>query len=302
MDITEIKSFLAVIEYRSFTLAAKRAHITQSAMNKRMQKIENELGMRLFIVDGSKITLTDAANHFIPYARQMLAAYNDTVMSFKNEAQAFQHHLVIGASVFVSHYILPKFLNYLKTVNSPVQLHIKTIGENDIEERLNYGTVDLVICPERELSAKLFTKIQLWEEKYYLVVDANHELLQINEQPTLADLAHFPAIFTERGTAVREKVETLFQENQLNLNLGLEINTMDAIKALVEYGLGWSILPNKLISKQLKILNSDAINVLIPFNAYFLKKRAEDRGINNLLHFFDKWQYPNPKEEKILWK
>ncbi|KTD42864.1 LysR family transcriptional regulator [Legionella parisiensis] len=301
MDITEIKSFLAVIEYRSFTLAAKRVHITQSAISKRMQKIENELGMRLFIVDGSKITLTDAANHFIPYARQMLAAYNNMVMSFKNESRAFQHHLVIGASVFVSHYILPEFLNYLKTANLPIQLHVKTIGENEIEDRINYGTVDLVIGPEHELSAKLFTKTPLWQEKFYLVVDRNHELLQINKSLSLADLANFPAIFTERGGAVREKVETLFQENQLHLNLGLEISTMDAIKTLVEYGLGWSILPAKLISKQLKILNSDAMNVLIPFNAYYLKKRAEDRGINNFLHFFDTWQHPSSKEDKILW-
>ena len=91
----EIKSFLAVTEFRSFTLAAKRVHISQSAMSKRIQKIENELNARLFIVDGSKITLTDAALQFIPYARQMLATYNNMLKSFKEQAKTLQHHIVV---------------------------------------------------------------------------------------------------------------------------------------------------------------------------------------------------------------
>ncbi|KTD06688.1 LysR family transcriptional regulator [Legionella gratiana] len=293
MDIIEIKSFLAVIEYRSFTLAAKMVHITQSAMSKRIQKIENELGVRLFIVEGSKITLTDAATHFIPYARQMLSTYTSALKSFKDKAQVLQHHLVLGASVFVSHYVLPNFLSYLKTVDSSLVVHIRAMGEYDVEEYLNRGTVDLVICPERELSSKIITT-KLWQEKYYFVANQSHELSQTNKSLSLTDLVNYPAILTERGGVIRDKIESVFHESQLNLNLGLEISTLDAIKSLVEYNLGWSVLPSILISKQLKILNIDIIN--INFNVYYLKKRMEDRGINNLLHFFSQWQDQNPSD------
>lgn len=44
MDITEIKSFLAVVEYRSYTLAAKKVNVTQSTMSKRIRRLEDELG------------------------------------------------------------------------------------------------------------------------------------------------------------------------------------------------------------------------------------------------------------------
>ena len=167
-----------------------------------------------------------------------------------------------------------------------IQTYIKTIGETEVDHYLNHGTVDLVICPERTLSEKLFTTIHLWQEQCHVVVNHNHQLAQINKPLSLTELSHFPAIFTEKGAAIRDKMEILFHENQLNFNLGFEITTTDAIKTLVEYGLGWSVLPKKLISKQLKILNIDAINVLINFDAYYLKKRAEDRGINNFLKFF----------------
>lgn len=298
MDIVEIKSFLAVIECRSFTLAAKRVHITQSAMSKRIQKIENELGVRLFIIEGSKITLTEAANHFVPYARQMLASYNNALKSFKDKEHVLRQHLVIGASVFVSHYVLPAFLNYLKMTNSYIQIHIRAMGELDIEEYLNRGIVDLVICPDHELTSKV-VKTKLWQEKYYLVASKEHEFFQL-KNPSLKDLEKYPAVLTDRGGMIRDNLEAFFREHQLNLNLGLEISTLEAIKTLVEYGLGWSILPKVLISERLKLIDID-MNIPIDFTAYYLKKRMDDRGISNLLYLFDKWQHPNPEEEKILW-
>lgn len=301
MDITEIKSFLAVTEYRSFTLAAKRVHITQSAMSKRIQKLENELGVRLFIVEGTRITLTEAANHFIPYARQMLAIYNNMLKSFKDKAQAFQYYLVIGASVFVSHYVLPDFLSYLNSAKSNLQLHIKTMGECDIENHINHGLVDLVICPDKEVPSKLFTKIKLWEEHYYLVVSQDHELAKLNKPITLADLANFPAILTERGASLRDRIEFLFQDHELNLNLGFEISTIDGIKALVEHGLGWSVLPKRMISENIAMLETNSLNIHLIFNAYIPKRRMEERGILSFLEYFNKWQHPNPNEEKILW-
>ncbi|KTD63757.1 LysR family transcriptional regulator [Legionella santicrucis] len=297
MDIVEIKSFLAVIEFRSFTLAAKRVHITQSAMSKRIQKMENELGVRLFIVEGSKITLTDAASHFVPYARQMLATYNSALKSFKDDAQMLQHHIIVGASVFVSHYILPNFLSYLKTVDSSLIIHIRAMGENDIEDYLNRGTVDVVICPERELSSKVITT-QLWQERYYFVVNKSHELSQINRLVSLTDFVNHPAIFTQKGGVIRDKVEKAFHKNQLNLNVSLEISTLDAIKSLVEFNLGWSVLPSKLLSDQLKVLNVDTKDILLNFDAFYLKKRMEERAITDFLHIFDKWQSQNSIDEK----
>ncbi|KTD56905.1 LysR family transcriptional regulator [Legionella sainthelensi] len=296
MDIVEIKSFLAVIEFRSFTLAAKRVHITQSAMSKRIQKMENELGVRLFIVEGSKITLTEAASHFVPYARQMLAAYNSAIKSFKDDAQMLQHHVVVGATVFVSHYILPSFLSYLKTIDSSLIIHIRTMAEHDIDDYLNKGTVDLVISPDRDLPSKIIAT-ELWQEKYYYVANKSHELSQVNRVLSLADFVNHPAIFTQKSGVIRDKVESAFNDKQLNLNVGLEISTLDAIKSLVEFNLGWSVLPSKLISNQLKILDVDTKDIILNFNVFYLKKRMEERAITNFLHIFDKWQGQNLSDE-----
>lgn len=56
-----------------------------------------------------------------------------------------------------------------------------------------------------------------------------------------------------------------------------------------------------LISDHLKVLSMSEIDIQLPFYAYFLKRREEDRVINQFLELFNKWQHPNYNEEKILW-
>lgn len=289
MDIRDIKSFLAVVEYHSLTLAAKKLHVTQSAISKRIRKIEDELNVRLIISEGSKLIFTEAAKQLIPYARQMFSAHQNMVQTLKH-SQQFTQSIIIGASVYVSHYVLPSFFKYLKETNPAIQAHLKTISEKEVEYILNHGTVDLAICPAREVSEKLLGDSLLWEEKLNLVVAANHELAHRTSELSLSELSEYPAILTEKGAALRDKLDTLFEKNQLVLNLGFEMSTIDAIKSLVEYGLGWSYLPDSLLSEKLKILKIKDVEITIPFHAFYLKKRISDRLINDLLCDFKKWQ------------
>ncbi|HAT5920516.1 TPA: LysR family transcriptional regulator [Legionella pneumophila] len=289
MDIRDIKSFLAVVEYHSLTLAAKKLHVTQSAISKRIRKIEDELNIRLIISEGSRLIFTEAAKQLIPYARQMLSAHQNMVHTLKN-SQQFTQSIIIGASVYVSHYVLPGFFKYLKETHPTIQAHLKTISEKEVDYILNHGTVDLVICPAREASEKLLSNSLLWEEKLNLVVAINHELAHRTSALSLSELSEYPAILTEKGAALRDKLDTLFEKNQLILNLGFEMSTIDAIKSLVEYGLGWSYLPDSLLSEKLKILKIKDLELTIPFHAFYLKKRISDRLINDLLCDFKKWQ------------
>lgn len=178
----------------------------------------------------------------------------------------------------------------MKETNPAIQAHLKTISEKEVEYILNHGTVDLAICPAREVSEKLLGDSLLWEEKLNLVVAANHELAHRTSELSLSELSEYPAILTEKGAALRDKLDTLFEKNQLVLNLGFEMSTIDAIKSLVEYGLGWSYLPDSLLSEKLKILKIKDVEITIPFHAFYLKKRISDRLINDLLCDFKKWQ------------
>lgn len=241
-------------------------------------------------MEGARIILTEAANHFIPYARQIVAAYNNMIKSFKEKALSFEHHLLIGATVFVSHYVLPTFLSFLKSTNARLQLYIKTMAEYDVETYLNHGLVDLVICPEREISDGLFSTVNLWNEPYTLKINKKHDLVKQKKIISLSELASFPAVLNEQGTSLRDKIELAFQQNLVNLNIGYEISTVDGIKAMLEHGLGWSYLPKNITSDELCELQINEIDINLNFNAYFQKRRGQEASIQTFLDYFNKWK------------
>jgi DNA-binding transcriptional LysR family regulator len=278
------------VEYRSFTLAAKKVHITQSAMSKRIRKMERELDKRLFILDGARVVLTDAAKQLIPYARQMLAAHGNMLKTLNESSDESPHHLLIGASVYVSHYILPGFLNYLQSMKCLIHGHIKTVSEKTIENDLNHSVVDLILCPEQEIPENVIFKCKLWEEQLNWVVSSDHPLAEMNEPLSLTTLSEHPGIFSERGAAIRDKVEVLFRENNLRLNLSNEVSIIDAIKGLVEHGIGWSLLPNSLLTEKLTILNIKGIEIVLSFYVYVLTKRVEEPAIQEFLKSFASWK------------
>ncbi|WP_241969775.1 LysR family transcriptional regulator [Legionella sainthelensi] len=278
-------------------MAAQKLHITQSAISKRIRKIEDELGVRLLIMEGSKLTLSKAAKLLVPYARQIVSAHQNMIQSLK-ESKKFSQDVVIGASAYVSHHVFPNLLKYLHQDSPIIQPHIKTISEYELEFVLNQGIVDLVICHARDVSEKLCT-VFLWEEKFNLVVASDHELAKVSTL-SLSYLSKYPAILTERGATIRDKIDLLFKENHLSLKVNFEISTIDAIKPLVEYGLGWSYLPKNLISEKLKILRINDVEITVPFYLFYPQKRNNDQLVIDLLGYFAKWKNRDGNENKIL--
>lgn len=287
MDISDIKSFLAVIEYRSISLAAKKCFVSQSAMSKRIQKMENQLGARLFIIEGIRFTITEVGKQLVPFARQMLAAHNNMMSALQESSVTVKHDIIVGASVYVSNYILPKVVYHLNHSESTLQAHIKTLSEKEAENYLSHGMVDLIICPERAMSTKLVEKLFLWEGKYHFVVAKNHKLSMQKTPLSLKELADYPAIFTEKGAHIRDKIDDLFEEKAISLNIDFEISTLEAIRSLVEYGLGWSLLPDNLLSDKVTVINlEEDLEIHVKFYLYYLNNKATSKVVDTFYKHF----------------
>lgn len=298
MDIADIKSFLAFAELRSLTLAAKQVHVTQSAMSKRIHKIENELGVRLFIVDRATINLTEEAKAILPYMREMHAAFESMTKTIK-ETSSTQQRILTGASVFASHYVLPSFINYLQTSNSTLNIHILTPKEEYIESKLSRGEIDVAVFHEINLPSTHIVKKILWEEPFYLVTSFQNELTH-KSNISYQDLLSFPGVFTKRGMVMRSKIEQQFPEATHTSPKIVEVSTLESARNLLEYNMGWSYLPKKLISSKLKILDENN-PFIIPYCVYYLKSRKEENRIQSFLDALGAWLHPDSQENKILW-
>lgn len=289
MNIREIRSFLAIAEYRSITLAAKRLHISQSALSKRLSRLEKELDTQLLILDGVKTRFTEEGKTFIPFMRQMLQAYEGMIENKNNFAKKIEIPISIASSVYLSKYIIHDVISYIKKLGLPFNFTSKTIGENEITTYLTQRIVDLIICPTHDHIPRSISSGHLWKEKLNVVVGKNHPLAQSNKPITLAKLTQYDAVVLGRGGYIREQMESLFATRHLPLRIAFEATIIDTTKEIVSSGLGWCLLYERLCSDQLKIINIEDATFQVNFSWYCLNKRLDEKPLKELIDHLIKW-------------
>lgn len=115
MNIADLQSFLAVVELHSISLAAKKLHITQPALSKRIRKLESEWNTQLFISSGLRTELTDKGKQLLPYVRQMVYLSHELISSTGTDKKKPQLLLNIGTTVYIAQTIIPPYNPYEHT-------------------------------------------------------------------------------------------------------------------------------------------------------------------------------------------
>lgn len=281
MNIVDIKSFLAVVEFRSISLASKQMHISQPAMTKRMQKLENELGTQLLHSTGMRTELTEKGKQCIPYIRQLLHIHEEMLRHLGGESKHPQLVLNIGVSVYIAQSVLPGLQKYMSTLNNTsFSLNVKLIAERDILDALHGGSLDLAISPIDFNYPKTITSVALWRERLLPVVAKNYLTHLIKKPITFEELALYDVILMEKGLAIRQKVDELAWHNGIALKVLSESNTIYNNIALIEQKMGWSVIYERLLKPELSVIVLQDTNLNIQFDCHFLVKRKEERIIN----------------------
>ncbi len=277
MDTALLQAFLAVARQESFSQAAEHLHLTQPAVTKRIQALEEQFGTPLFDRVGRRITLTEAGRALLPRARQWLHDLDDMRRLAGDFAEAATGQLTGTLTVGTSHHIglhrLPPALRAFSTMHPQVRLDIRFIDSEQAYEavlsgELELGIVTLPPVPDDRLVARV-----IWPDPLAFVVAAGHPLAgrarqrrQADDSATgiaAADLAGHPAILPSPNTFTRQIAEGMFRSEGLRLQVNLETNYLETIKMMVSIGLGWSVLPANLC---------DADVVAVPVNGVRLSR------------------------------
>lgn len=107
MNIADLQSFLAVVELHSISLAAKKLHITQPALSKRIRKLESEWNTQLFISSGLRTELTDKGKQLLPYVRQMVYLSHELISNTGTDKKASVTAKYWYHSIYCSNYYSP---------------------------------------------------------------------------------------------------------------------------------------------------------------------------------------------------
>jgi DNA-binding transcriptional LysR family regulator len=167
MDIDQARTFLAITAHGSFLEAAHRLHVTQSTVSARIARLEEELGVTLFVRTRAGTSLTPAGRRFLAHAKRLVL----TAQQARDEVGLpgrFRATLHVGGRIALWEGFLPEWVGWLRRTATDVALRSEIGFEEDLMRRLIEGTLDIGIMYTPSHSPGL-TVEPLFDERLVLV-------------------------------------------------------------------------------------------------------------------------------------
>ncbi len=241
MDTRQLEMFRAVGEEGSFTAAANRLHVSQSAVSRQLKLLEEELGTLLFHRTGRGVNMTDAG-HLLLAAANRITREMQEVASQISETQTLQRGVLsLGGGMTVCLYILPKLLRKFRAQYKEVDLRVITGTTETMLRLLRTREIEIALLTLPIIAADLEVWPVLKEEM--VVVSAGKHPLARERSVDPRALARHPLILYESGSNTRKVVDEFFLAEQVPVNVIMETENVEIIKSMVAAGLGVTIIP-----------------------------------------------------------
>lgn len=147
MNLEQIKSFVSVAKTGNYSAAAKERFISQPAISNQIKKLEDELGVKLFICDQKTVTLTEQGRKFRKYANQMLAAEKDMLNSIKSAEDGHYGMMDIVAPWLTMDKLMDDFfIEAIREKGQDVIYRVYQREDTDIPQMVANGEVEIGIA------------------------------------------------------------------------------------------------------------------------------------------------------------
>lgn len=243
MTITQLQYVLAVAEHQNFTKAALKVFVTQPTLSMQIQKLEDELGVRIFDRSKKPIQLTETGRKIVNQARNIVNE-SDRIQDIVDQQKGFIGGTFrIGVIPTVMPTLLPMFLNNFIKKYPKVKLKIEELNTDTIIERLKEGHLDAAIAAT-PLELDNIKEQVLYYEPFVAYIPQSHRLSKL-EKLKEEDLDIDDILLLEDGHCFKDGILNLCKTPK-NLNddhFQLESGSFETLVKLANEGLGMTLLP-----------------------------------------------------------
>lgn len=248
-DFGDLEAFLAVKDTGSFNAAAQRLNLSQSAITRRVQKLEDALGSLLFERTTRSLKPTLAAKRLQARAEAILEDAQETARAMRDESVAFAHQrgalITIATIATAVSPILSPAIRAFRGSGNLARIRILDGSANDVAEAVVAGEADFGLCsiPMLEPLAEF---IPLFDDQIVLAL-ASHHPLAGRGVLSLEDLGDTPLILPRRGTGNRLLIDEAIAQARLPLSWTYEVGRSASALEMVIADLGIALLPQSAI-------------------------------------------------------
>ena len=243
MTITQLQYVLAVAEYKNFTLAAQKCFVTQPTLSMQIQKVEEELDIKLFDRTKKPIKLTDIGQKIVNQAKNIVNEADRIQDIVQQEKGFIGGEFRLGIIPTVMPTLLPMFLKNFINKYPKVKLIIEELNTDELIFKLNNGHLDAAIAAT-PLNEEKIKEVVLYFEPFVAYVPANTAYLN-KKEITIDDLNVNDLLLLQDGHCFRESVLNLCKNNTIESgsHFQIESGSFETLIKLADEGLGFTLLP-----------------------------------------------------------
>ncbi len=243
VDLLRIETFLHAAENLNFSEAARILHLSQPTVSHHIKNLENELGVALFIREGTAIKLTEAGRMLVPWAKRMLRDSIEMQEIMDSLKEGIAGNLEIACSTTAGKYVLPQLaarftLRHPNISTKLLRCTPTSVVLNLLGGEANLGVVSYEI-PGKEIELQRF-----FQDSISIIVPRNHSFVS-RKKILPEELINETIIMREETSGTRKIVLSelaKFDISLEDLNVFMELGNAEAIVRTVGAGYGISFV------------------------------------------------------------
>lgn len=231
MELRQIKYFLKVAELLNFSEASKALFITQSTLSQQIRQLENEFDTILFERNSHEVSLTEAGQQFMRYARKVMIDVDDCTQKMDDLKNMLTGELNIGVTFTFSPLLTETVLEFMK-LYPHVRLNVFYKTMSELMDMLQRREVDFVLAfKPTDRNDKIESHV-LFNNHLSVVVSEQHPLAK-RKSLTLDDLVLYDAAMPARGLQARNSFDDMIHRVNSKLKIRVELNDVSILLKLI---------------------------------------------------------------------
>jgi LysR family transcriptional regulator, carnitine catabolism transcriptional activator len=246
MNVTlrQVRAFVAVAQTGSFSAAALRLHLTQSALSTLVRALEVELDVALFVRTTRRVALTDAGREFLPQAERVLADLGSAVVGARTRAARARGQINVVTTPTAASLLLPPVLAAYRLAQPDVFVALQDEpAPQEILRQVLSGDADLGIGPIDHAQRRAVDVETVLQDEIVLACHHEHPLAR-HRQIDWISLARERFIGFNRDNALQALIDGAAASAGLQIQAAYQVSSISTAMALVEQGLGVAALPS----------------------------------------------------------
>ena len=248
MEIKQLRYFKRVADAGSVSRAAAALSVAQPAVSRQIANLEEALGTPLFFRNGRGVKLTEAGKQLYAHTNEILDAVRHAEQNVRETMGVAKGTLLIGSTPTVVRHIAPPLLRRIARSHPELDLEFTEGFSGYVNEWLSNGLLDVAILHDATRTQHFLTEPLLREELVFAVADGSAERLLTPVK--FASLAEHRLVLPRRSHGLRLLVERTAAQSRVPLTVAAEVDSIEAVKAIVREDPIATILPRGTIDPQ----------------------------------------------------